>query len=81
MRKNPHFDYSRLTPAERIDLAVELWDSVDPKEADWPLSDADRAELDRCLAEYDADPDAGEPWEKIRDEALRELGRGNASAA
>ncbi|HEU4454428.1 MAG TPA: addiction module protein [Longimicrobium sp.] len=81
MSKNPHFDFSHLTPTERVRLAQDLWDSVEPGTADWPLTDAQRAELDRCLAEYDSNPDAGESWESIRDEALRELGRGNASAA
>jgi putative addiction module component (TIGR02574 family) len=74
MSTNPHFDFSHLTPAERVQLAIDLWDSIDPDEADLPLTDAERAELERCLDEYDADPDAVEDWETIRDEALRELG-------
>jgi putative addiction module component (TIGR02574 family) len=81
MGKNPNFDFSQLTPTERIQLAQDLWDSVDPEEADLPLTDSEREELDRCLAEYDSNPGALESWESIRDEALRELGRGNASAA
>jgi len=75
MSPNPHFDFSHLTPAERMQLAIDLWDSVQPGEVDLPLSRAELAKLDACLVEYDADPDAGESWESIRDEALRELGR------
>lgn len=71
MSSNPHFDFSHLTPAERIQLAIDLWDTVDPEEADWPLTDAQRAELQRRLDEDD--PEADEDWGAFRDEILRKL--------
>ena len=72
MSTNSHFDFSHLTPAERIQLAIDLWDSVDPGTADWPLTDAERAELARRLDTDDLGADV--PWDQVRDEALRKLG-------
>ena len=64
MRKNPHFDFSHLTPAERIQLARDLWDSVEPQEADFPLDDAERAELERRLEAARRNPGEGSSWEE-----------------
>lgn len=36
-----------------------------------PLSDGQKAELDRRLAEYDANPQSAVPWEQLRDELER----------
>jgi putative addiction module component (TIGR02574 family) len=74
-------DFSNLTPAERLDLAEALWTSVDADDVDWTLTPAQRAELDRRLAEYDLDPDAGETWESIREEIVAERAARRASAA
>lgn len=67
MRTNPYFDFSHLTPAERIELAQELWDSldVDRVAAAFPLTAEQRAELDRRLADLDAHPDEGRPWDEV----------------
>jgi putative addiction module component (TIGR02574 family) len=54
------FDFSKLSIAQRIELAEELWDSI-PESAEIPLTDAQKSELDRRLADLDRDPDAGEP--------------------
>lgn len=61
----------KLPAAERAEIAVTLWDSVAESEgADvLPLSAELKAELERRLAEHDANPDAAVPWE----EALRRL--------
>ena len=45
-----------------------LWDSLDPAAAA-PLT----AELARREAEADADPDAGIPWDALRDELQARL--------
>ena len=65
MRKNPHFDFTHLTPAERIQLARDLWDSVEPREEDFPLNDADRAELERRLEAARRSPGEGSSWEDV----------------
>lgn len=59
-------DLGRLSAAERIQLAEDLWDSVAAERDAVPITDRQRQELDRRLAEHDADPDAGTPWESVR---------------
>jgi putative addiction module component (TIGR02574 family) len=81
MAKTVGFDFSHLSPAERIQLAHDLLESVEPDAREWSLTDAQKAELQRRLDEYDRDPEAGESWEDLRDELLGKLGLGNASAA
>ena len=66
---HPLFDFSHLSPAERIELAEQLWDSLDPAAA--APTDEQAAELRRRRAELDADGDPGEPWEQALDEIER----------
>ncbi len=72
MVKNPHFDFSQLTPAERLQLAQDLWDSVDDAAGVdvLPLTDEQRVELDRRLADLEANPDEGVPWEQVKQQIL-----------
>lgn len=68
MRANPFFDFSRLTAAERIELAQDLWDSLAPEEidAELPLDEEQRAELDRRRDDLERTPASGIPWEQVR---------------
>jgi len=59
-------DISKLSVAERIQLAEDLWDSVAAETGELPLSAAQKAELERRLADLERDPGAGEPWEVVR---------------
>jgi putative addiction module component (TIGR02574 family) len=59
-------DISRLSPAERLQLVEELWDSLAP--TDIPLSPAQVEELDRREALHRADPSRGRPWREVLDE-------------
>ena len=52
-----------LSVEERLALVEELRDSI--AEAT-PLTEAQRAELDRRLAEHEARPDDVIPWESIK---------------
>jgi putative addiction module component (TIGR02574 family) len=63
---HPLFDFSHLSPAERIELAERLWDSLEPAAA--PLSETQAAELRHRRATLDTDNDPGEPWEQALDE-------------
>jgi putative addiction module component (TIGR02574 family) len=63
-------DFRRLTVAERIQLAQDLWDSVADSEEVFELTDAQRAELDRRLEAHGADPSAAIPWDVFRRELL-----------
>ena len=66
----PAIDFSHLTPAERIQLAEDLWDSL-PAEA-LPLTTAQTDELRRRRATLRTDPNPGQDWE----EALGDIERG-----
>ena len=61
----PIFDFSHLTPAERIELAEQLWDSLEPTRL--PLAEADAVELRRRRAALEADGSLGEPWRDVLD--------------
>jgi putative addiction module component (TIGR02574 family) len=66
----------RLTLDERIALAEELWASIaaEAKPGSF-LTDAKREELDRRLADLDANPDDVVPWEQVKAEALARVAR------
>ena len=68
-------DISKLTLAERIQLAEDLWDSVAAETGELPLTEAQAAELDRRLAALAHDPAAGEPWEVVRGRLEQRLGK------
>jgi putative addiction module component (TIGR02574 family) len=62
-----------LSERDRLELAIELWDSVDAESADLPLTDVQRSELDRRLDAYLADRGNTFPAEAVLDELEREL--------
>ena len=51
---------------ERLALVEELWDSIADSAANLPLTDAQRAELDRRLVEHEARPDDVVPWQDVK---------------
>jgi putative addiction module component (TIGR02574 family) len=64
---HPPFDFSHLSPAERAQLAVELWDSIAREhEDDLPVPAAHRATVARRHAAFLKDPGGGTPWEKVK---------------
>jgi len=65
----------KLSVAERIQLAEDLWDSIALEPADVPgVTDAQRQELQRRLREHDADPSTAVPWEQVRAELMARSG-------
>ena len=54
----------RLSPAERLRLISEIWDSL-PEQPPSDLTDEQGQELDRRLALMDADPTALRPWAEV----------------
>jgi len=60
------FDFSHLSPDERIQLAEELWDSLPDRRP--ALTNPQRAELTRRAALHAAEPTRGRPWRDILDE-------------
>lgn len=64
---------SELTVAERIQLAEDLWDSIAADTGDLPLTDAQKAELELRLADFECDSGAGEAWQVVRERIQRRL--------
>ena len=60
----------RLSVEDRLALAREIWDSVTADIERSPLTDAQRQELERRLADSVARPDAVTPWEEVKARAL-----------
>lgn len=62
----------KLPPAERVEIALALWDSLEDAELDalLPLTDEQKAELDRRLAEHERDPGSAIPWDQVRRDLL-----------
>ena len=74
----PAFDYRQLPLAERVQLVEDIWDSI-AQEANvrvdaLPLTEAQRAELLRRVADADAHPEDHVPWEQIRTELFKRGG-------
>lgn len=61
----------QLPRGEQIDLAMELWDAVDISDSEFPLTDDQKAELDRRLAEADSNPQPAEDVELLKARLLR----------
>ena len=60
------FGIERLTPAQRADLALEIWESLGDDRPASRLQPDQRAELARRDAELEADPGLAMTWERIR---------------
>lgn len=58
-----------MSVEDRIDLVKDIWDSVATDTGLLPPSTAEKAELDRRLAEDEAAPDNTIAWETIKAEA------------
>lgn len=59
----------RLAIEQRLAIAEALWESVAKELEQQPLTDAQRAELERRIAAADNNPGEGIPWETVRKEA------------
>jgi len=56
-----------LSVSERIQLVEDLWDSIVVVPESVQLTEAQKQELDRRLDAYHKNPDAGSPWEVVRE--------------
>jgi putative addiction module component (TIGR02574 family) len=53
--------------SERIQLAEDLWDSILAEgNADFPLSESQKQELDRRLELHRQNPQQGSTWEEVK---------------
>ena len=56
----------KLDVSDRIELVEAIWDSIVEDPGTLPVTEAQKHELDRRLAEYRANPKAGRTWEEVR---------------
>ncbi|CAN5548102.1 MAG: addiction module protein [Actinomycetota bacterium] len=57
----------KLSVPERIQLAEDLWDSIAKESEALSLTDAQKAEIERRLAEHERDHESAIPWEEVRE--------------
>lgn len=60
----------RLSVDERLDLMHEIWESIAAEPGRTHLTAAQQRELERRLAEHEADPGDVVPWEEVKAQAL-----------
>jgi putative addiction module component (TIGR02574 family) len=60
------FGIDRLSPEERVSLALEIWESLGDDRPAGQLTPVQRAELARRDAELDSNPGQALTWEQIR---------------
>jgi putative addiction module component (TIGR02574 family) len=63
----------RLPREQRIALVLELWDTIAAEPQQSLLTEAQRRELERRVAEDDARPDDVVPWEQVKAQTLSRL--------
>lgn len=62
----PFRELLKLSPAERIQLAQDLWDSILEEPDVLPLTEEQCRELDRRWSEHLSDPASAIPWDEVR---------------
>lgn len=62
---NLKIDVKQLSAEERLKLIEQLWDSLEAD--DVPVTEAQRAELDRRIEAMDRDGERGIPWGDVLD--------------
>jgi putative addiction module component (TIGR02574 family) len=56
----------RLNVEDRLALVEEIWASICADAQTFPLTDVQRAELDRRVADDDTFPDDVVPWDEVK---------------
>ena len=60
-------DILQLSISERIQLVEDIWDSIAVVPDNVPLTEEQKAELDRRLESYQANPSKGVSWRELKD--------------
>jgi putative addiction module component (TIGR02574 family) len=63
----------QLSREQRIALVQEIWESIAAEAAPTLLTEAQRRELQRRVAEDDANPAEVVPWEQVKAQTLARL--------
>jgi putative addiction module component (TIGR02574 family) len=64
----------QLSPAERIELARDLWDSIPADSDTFQLTDEQKTEIARRMAEHEQDASRAIPWEEVRERLRAKYG-------
>ena len=67
MKKVRTADLLELSVSERIQLIEDVWDSIAAVPDAVPLTASQKEEQDQRLDSYHQNPDAGSPWEFVRE--------------
>lgn len=59
-------DITSLSIEDRIDLVQAIWDSIAAEQAYPDLTEAQQQEIDRRIADHEANPDNVLTWEEIK---------------
>lgn len=65
----------QLSSDEQLELVEALWDSIAERGAAPTRTDVQKLELDRRIAEYQANPNDVVPWADVKASALARIGR------
>lgn len=63
----------QLPREQRIALVLEIWDTIAAESGQPLLTDEQRRELERRVAEDDANPNDVIPWEQVKAQTLSRL--------
>jgi len=64
-------DILKLSIAERIQLAEDIWDSIASAPESVPVTDEQRQELDRRLQAYAQNPEEGVSWDELKEKVRK----------
>ncbi|HAZ60468.1 MAG TPA: hypothetical protein DCY89_02695 [Gammaproteobacteria bacterium] len=65
----------RLAVEDRLRLVEQIWDSIAADSAAVPLTNPQRVELDRRIADHEANPDDIVSWEDVKASVSERLER------
>jgi putative addiction module component (TIGR02574 family) len=60
-----------LPVPERLQLVEDLWDSIARSNAEIPIPQWQKDELDRRKTNYLRNPDSGRTWDQVKQDILR----------
>jgi putative addiction module component (TIGR02574 family) len=64
-------DILQMSVAERIQLVEDIWDSIAASPESIPVTDAQKAELDRRLQAHAQNPDEGISWGELKEKVRK----------
>ena len=66
-------DLKVLSPADRFELAADLWESLEGVSGDLPVPEWHKAVLDKRFAEYGDSSEPGSPLDEVRERLMARI--------